>query len=151
MFRKFFFQLAIDTFRTCVCNCKRDRVLCLYNDMVKPQKYLSFGKRFINIIHTRLRHNCILNSDLFRCNLIDSPNCSCGFVEDAYHLFFVCKKYAKARNSLMNKLFALNHVNIIDTYLLLWGDDSLTITQNIEIFKSVQIFLSECNRFSKNV
>lgn len=71
--------------------------------------------------------------------------------EDAYHLFFVCKKYTRARNSLMNKLLTLRYVHIIDAHLLLWGDDSLTNTQNTEIFKTVQIFLSECGRFSKNV
>lgn len=31
------------------------------------------------------------------------------------------------------------------------GDDSLTNTQNTEIFKTVQIYLSECGHFSKNV
>lgn len=48
-------------------------------------------------------------------------------------------------------LLTLRYVHIIDAHLLLWGDDSLTNTQNTEIFKTVQIFLSECGRFSKNV
>lgn len=60
---------------------------CLLNDKGKPQKHLSFEKiRFLNIIHIRLGHNCTLNSDLFRCNLIASLNCSCRLLEDAYHL-----------------------------------------------------------------
>lgn len=51
----------------------------------------------------------------------------------------------------MKKLLTLRYVHIIDAHLLLWGDDSLTNTQNTEIFKTVQIFLSEGGRFSKNV
>lgn len=65
--------------------------------------------------------------------------------------FFVCKKYAKARNYLMNKLLVLYYTHIIVAHLLLWGDDSLTNTQNTEIFKTVQVFLSDCGRISKNV
>lgn len=33
------------------------------------------GKMFFNITLARLRQNCILKSDLFRFNLIASPNC----------------------------------------------------------------------------
>ena len=35
----------------------------------RPEFY-SFGDRYTNIIHTKLRHNCALNSDLFRFNII---------------------------------------------------------------------------------
>jgi ribosomal protein S17E len=31
----------------------------IQNSVDKPPRYFSFGKRFINVIHTRLRHNCI--------------------------------------------------------------------------------------------
>ena len=103
----------------------------------------------MNIIHTRLRHNSILKSDLYRCNIITSPNCSCGLLEDAYHLCFVCKYYAKARNSLMNRLLSFNYLHFIDVHLMLWGDDSLTFEQNAELFKNIQTFLNECGRFSK--
>lgn len=43
--------------------------------------------------------------------------------------FYVCKKYAKARNYLMNKLLALHYIHINDAYLLLWGN-SMISTQN---------------------
>lgn len=58
-------------------------------------------------------------------------------------VFFVCKKYAKAQNSLMNKLLAVHFIHIIDVQLLLWGrgNDSLKNTQNTEMFKTVQFFL----------
>ena len=44
--------------------------------------------------------NCALNSDLFRCNIIDSPLCSCGKAGDSYHyiIFFTCTQYSALRN-----------------------------------------------------
>lgn len=67
-------------------------------------------------------------------------------------IFFVWKRWAKSRISLTNELLALHFIHIIDAHLLLWGiDDSLTSKQNNEIFKTVQIFLSECGRFTKMV
>ena len=116
-----------------------------------PPKYLSFGKRFLNIIHiihTKLRHGGILKSDLHRCNIVEDPMCSCGHLKDAFHLFFVCKKYSLARQSLMWNLLSLNYlIYIIDVHLLLWGDESLTVDQNIKIFIAVQNFIHECGRF----
>ena len=55
----------------------------------RPEFY-SFGDRYTNIIHTKLRHKCALNSDLFRFNIINSHFCSCGKVKDTYHFFFTC-------------------------------------------------------------
>ena len=64
--------------------------------------------------------------------------CSCGHLDYAYHLFLVCKKYSLARQSLMSNLLSLNYLYmyIIDVHLLLWGDESLTVDQNIKIFKA---------------
>lgn len=61
--------------------------------------------------------------------------------------FYVCKKYAKARNYLMNKLLVLHYIHINDAYLLLWGN-SMISTQNQKFFK-IEQFFSECGRFSK--
>ena len=86
----------------------------------------------------------ILNiSDLHRCNIVEDPLCSCGHLEDAYHLFFVCKKYYLEGQSLMLNLLSLNYLYIIDVHLLLWGDESLTVDQNFKIFKAVQNFIHE--------
>ena len=84
-----------------------------------PPSYFSHGERYWNVIHTRLRHNCVLNKDLFRCNIIDSPLCSCGKTEDAYHYFFSCTKYSAPRNDLFNAIFRMNNVHIEDTHVLL--------------------------------
>ena len=57
-----------------------------------PPDYFSHGDRTLNILHTKLRLNCILNCDLHRYNIIDSPLCTCGKIEDTYHyLFFLCQ------------------------------------------------------------
>ena len=61
----------------------------LQNNIIKPPKYSSFGKRFLNIIHTKLTHSCILKSDLHRCNIVEDPMCSCGYLKEAYLFFFV--------------------------------------------------------------
>lgn len=72
--------------------------------------FFIYGDRFLNIIHTRLRHNCALNSDLFRCNIINSPLCSCG---NAYFL--------PARCSSECYLFALRiQLNILPFAKVKW-------------------------------
>ena len=85
-----------------------------------PPSDFTFGKRYTNINHTKLRHNCILNYDLRKRNILNS----CGKQEDAYHFFFVCKNYSIARNTLFHCLFQLELVNI-DINLLLRGDVNL--------------------------
>ena len=103
----------------------------------------SFGDRYTNIIHTKLRHNCALNSDLYRCNIIDSPLCSCGKAKDSfttwaedcqlccidinpywdiffiifyYHFFFQCTQYSALRNDIFNEIFPIENLNIVNTY-----------------------------------
>ena len=49
--------------------------------------YFGYGTRCLNITHTKLRHNCILNYDLFRKNIIESPKYACGLPENSYQFF----------------------------------------------------------------
>jgi hypothetical protein len=56
----------------------------------KPPTYFSYGPLLLNIIHIKHRHTCILNYDLYRCNIVNSPLCSRGMREDTYHFFFTC-------------------------------------------------------------
>ena len=94
--------------------------------VISPLSFFSFGKRYPNIIHTKLRHNCILNSDLYKRNILNSPQFSCGKQEDTYHFFFVRKNYSIARNTLFGCLFMLELVNI-DLNVLLYGDVNLPL------------------------
>ena len=72
----------------------------------KATCFLIRGDRSTEIALTRIRHNCsILNADLYRVNIIASPNCICGpFIETAEHYFFECSLYALQRNSLFSGL-----------------------------------------------
>ena len=45
-----------------------------------PPPYFSFGKRYTNIVHTKLRYNCLLNDDLYKRNIVNTPLCSCGSI-----------------------------------------------------------------------
>lgn len=115
----------------------------------QPPTYFSFGKRTINILHTKLRHNCILNYDLYRRNIIEPPNCICGQREDVYHFCFVCKNYVNARNNLFELLFnRLEETILINSHLLLWGSDNLSYNTNCFIFSAVQKFIKESGRFN---
>jgi hypothetical protein len=100
----------------------------------KSPLYYSYGHRYFNIIHTKLRHSCILNSDH-----IASPNCICGQFENAQHFFFECNLYNRARSSLFDELLILDNVNVVDTHLLLWGNE---LFQMILIFKYLLQFIS---------
>lgn len=113
-----------------------------------PPSYFSFGDRFYNIIHTKLRHNCILNCDLFRYNIIDSPLCTCGKVEDTYHYFFSCTKYACARNELFNNVFKIQNLNLVNPHVLLWGDVTISDSINENLFSMVHLFIKKSERFS---
>ena len=126
----------------------RKSISSKYVNTPKPPVYFSYGTRLLNIIHTKLRHSCILNYDLYRRNIVDSPLCSCGIREDTYHFFFICSKYSTARYKLMDNLLRLNDLVVIDTHLLLWGDNALSTELNNCIFSYVQKYIHETKRFS---
>jgi hypothetical protein len=58
-------------------------------DIYKPPKYYNEGPRKLNILHTRLRHQCSsLNADLSRIHIINNYKCNCGVsFEDAIHYY----------------------------------------------------------------
>lgn len=93
-------------------------------------------------MHARLRHNCVLNIDLFRCksNIIDSPLCSCGKVEDNYHLYFSCPKYSVSRNELFNAPFRIDNLHTVDVDLHIVHVDTC-------YGKTTPIALQKCKSF----
>lgn len=95
---------------------------------VKVPSFFTDGKRKITIIHTKLRHHCILYLDLYKFSIIESRNCLCGLLEDAYMY-----KYTNARNKSFLKLLQLDHFHVINTHLLLWGDESLSTDVNNQL------------------
>ena len=103
--------------------------------------HFNFGKRMLNIIYTKLSHNCILNYDLCRKNIADTHNCSCGKQEDAYHFFFICKRNSNARYIMFDKLFAVVELSFVDTHTLLWGQKQLCQDINRKFFPLFKTFL----------
>ena len=122
-----------------------------YVNLLKPPRYYLYGRRVLNVLHTRLRHRSSnLNVDLFRVNLINDPGCVCGWaIEDAIHFFLECSLYVEAREQLTNNLQFLDSLINIET--LLFGDDSLSEEQNAQIFKSVQLYIKQTKRFYPTV
>ena len=54
-------------------------------EIINQPSYNAFGKRFINIIHTKLRHKCILH---YHYDLYKRISQILHFVEDVYHFCF---------------------------------------------------------------
>ena len=95
--------------------------------------------------HARIRTNCsALNSDLFRKNIVNSPSCTCGAIENAYHFFFMCGRYTNQRNNLFHDVNFIQNINL---KLLLFGDVSRSIEDNTRIFEAVQKFIGKTKRF----
>ena len=117
----------------------------LINKNVCPLWY-SFGQRKFNIIHTKIRYNnSTLNYDLYRCNLRDNPGCLCGFnYENAYHFFLECPFYNNIRRYLF---LVLRIYGDIDLNVIIYGNENLSLVQNIDICTAVHNFIRDSHRF----
>jgi hypothetical protein len=121
----------------------------LSKDISPPPKYFYFGKRKIQVIHTKLRTNCSsLSYDLFKKNISDSPSCQCGEIETASHFFLKCPRYATQRALLVSDISRLTTLSI---NTILFGDSSLNNDMNTSIFSSVHTYISTTKRFSEGV
>ena len=117
----------------------------LNRDVIMPPKFYFTGKRLGQIYHARLRTNCSpLNQHLFSKNIIDSPTCACGAVEDTYHYLFVCNRFSNLRQELFNTVSMICQPTL---NVLLFGNDELSMQQNSNIFLAVQNFVLKTKRF----
>ena len=118
----------------------------LLNDgRLKVPRHLYHGVRRYQIHHARLRTNCSpLNFTLFNKNIIDTPFCTCGLIEDAEHYFFYCHKYNDARLSLLNDLYFLQEITL---RVLLFGDPSRSGDANMQIVDAVHAYIKASGRF----
>ena len=104
-----------------------------------------YGKRKLQVLHSRLRTDCSsLNKHLYDRNLVASPHCQCGLVENTYHYFFVCTRFHNQRLDLFNAVSALTEVSL---RTLLYGDDNIPIDDNFAIFDAVHLFIGSSKRF----
>ena len=122
----------------------------LYFKNKKPPLYYYHGDRIASMLHARLRNACsILNSDLFKANLIENANCLCGHnIENAEHFLMECRLFHLQRDIMVNSINALNLNIIINTELLLFGSEILSYDDNLAIFVIVQKYIKDSCRFS---
>ena len=107
-----------------------------------------YGERWPSVHHARMRMGCsALASDLtFNLKVISDPSCHCGAdLENAHHFFFTCPKYDEIRNSLQNSM-PDNSCFVLKT--LLYGDNSLSFSANVDIFSAVHIYINDSLRFN---
>ena len=110
---------------------------------IVPKHYL-FGNRKEQVLHTRLRTNCsVLNYDLYMKNIIDSPLCRCNNIETVNHFFLGCPNNNNQRITLMQTVSRFCAITIT----LLYGNRTLYLQANSDIFEAVQLFLKQTNRF----
>lgn len=119
----------------------------LTQNNVKIPHYYYCGNRPDQILHTRLRTECSsLNYYLHRRNLVPSPNCVCGSIEDNKHYLLVCHRYANARMEMLNIVNRFS--NIISVDILLFGNMDFPVRVNEEIFKAVHAYIRRTKRFT---
>ena len=112
---------------------------------VRPPKHYYFGERREQILHVRLRTNCSsLNQHLFEKNIVESPLCQCGEIENAWHFFFACPLFNDLRVTLFD---ALSQFCIPTLDIILYGDLQLSLESNESIFLAVHQFISQTKRF----
>ena len=89
-------------------------------------------------------HVAALNQHLFSKNIIDSPVCTCGAVEDTYHYLFVCNRFSNLRQELFNTVSIICQPTL---NVLLFGNDEPSTLQNSYLFLAVQNFVLKTKRF----
>ena len=120
----------------------------LNRERIAPPSYYCAGTRDGQIYHTRLRTSCsTLNHHLYPKNIIQSPLCACGAVENTKHFLFECQRYDEIRQEMIADVsnFCAPTVNV-----LLFGDASLSANINRIIFCAVQKFILKSKRFRPN-
>ena len=80
----------------------------------------------------KLRMQCSkFNGHLYSMKIIDSPACSCGFVnENEFYFLLVCPLYNRPRVTLQN---AMGHIAPFTLRTMLYGDDNLHFAENKRI------------------
>ena len=102
---------------------------------IPPPMYFHAGTIKEQILHKRIRMECSsLNSHLYSKNIINSPPCSCGSFESAYHFFFfIFPIYRHTRNICLSDVLQTHN-----THKLLYGKETAADLENEALFLKVQ-------------
>lgn len=126
---------------------KRELLNNIFSTSTVPPHFLH-GNRSLSItcIHARLRNNCSdLKDDLFNNHVSDHKLCLfCNVPENADHYFFQCKYYGNERIQLFHETRLFHPLNC---KLLLFGNDNLSLQQNITLVEAVQRYIKNTRRF----
>ena len=88
---------------------------------------------------------CAVTGHLYSMKLIDSPACSCGFInENEFHFFLVCPLYNRPRVTLQN---AMGNIAPFTLRTLLYGSENLDLTVNKRIVTETLRFIKDSKRF----
>ena len=101
---------------------------------VKFPKLLNVGKRYLSILHSRLRMGrSQLNEHLFQIGIKESPACSCGAAsESIWHYFLTCPRYIIIRDILH---LSINYASAsFCPNTILFGDSDCNLEKNITIY-----------------
>ena len=127
--------------------------LVVLNIMFSIRNYFFFtGDRTAGAFNTRLRLNfSALKCYLFKRNCSVSSACALcdATIEDTKHSFLLCPSFAAFREILLtpvSHLFGASDKRKIDW--ILNGVPGIEFQLNVNLFLSVQSFISELNRFS---
>ena len=115
----------------------------LDQNVIVPQipKYFYIGDRRLQMLHTRLRTNCSsLNQDLFRKNIPDTSQCTCGNTETADHFLLECLLYNGQRQELFQVISLICPISVD---VLLFGNSTLSYENNVKIFEAVHNYIKK--------
>jgi len=114
-------------------------------DIYKPPEYYNEGSRKLNILHTRLRHQCSsLNADLSRIHVINNYKCNCGAsFEDAIHYFLECPLYLNQRRIFL--VIVTISISKLKFYSL--GTMTITMTSTPKILEKFELLYTNLNDF----
>ena len=95
----------------------------------------------------QLRLQCSnLNGHLYCMKIIDSPVCSCGFVnKNSFHFLLVRPLYNKPRVTLQN---TIGHIAPFTVRTLLYEDDNLDLIENKKTITETLRFINDSKRFA---
>ena len=100
-------------------------------------------------MHARIRNECSnLNNDLHQNFLLINSFCNCNLeIENAEHYFFRYPKYLNERTRLFNETRNFHPLNLD---ILHYGVVEMSLDDNMSVFKSVQTYIKDTDRFSGN-
>ena len=115
---------------------------------IEIPKHYREGSRIGQLLLMRLRTNSsTLKNDLFNKNMIESPLCSCGMVEDAFHFIFQCQNYQTQRQIFIAKVSVICVPSLQN---ILHGNKYLTDNASMNLLNAILEYIQNTKRFTQS-